>query len=229
MSTENSEKFTCPKCGEQELEDLEWGLKCRNCGFELQRSNKPRFKFTQSVILYIRSWCKYILLWIRHESKYVASLAGMTIYFIPLLSYFVIVLAICIYILWDTYHLMGGYPQIDGTFIHDILSQIILYILLLLAIMDLSALVAKQYIFRIKFKFFYIIPIPVEIKTPEDGSKEDREYLSKLIIIGVALIIMHVFHNILIGSDINCSGYLLGAAAVLIAVGVWKVLDSKGE
>jgi DNA-directed RNA polymerase subunit RPC12/RpoP len=216
MDGENSEKFLCPKCGEQELEDLGWGIKCQNCGYAMPR---PRGG--------IRTWLK-------RNSKYIPSLVGLIIYSTPILAFFLMGWVICIYILYDAYHTLCSYP--NANFIFEIVAPIILYMLLSLAILDLGSLVARQYLDKIKFKFFYCIPIP--IGTVGGGSREeDREYLSKLIVIAVVLILMHIFHKILTCPDhdielplvILITGCLFGAAAILMAVGVWKLFDSKGD
>jgi hypothetical protein len=218
MGEEDYEKFECPDCHEWELEDLGRGLKCGNCGYEVQRLSG-------------------IQLQLERQSKYLLSLFAFTIYLIPILIYFLIALAICGYMLCDTYNLLSSYRSSDE-FIAEIMSPIILYILLSLAIMDLSALVAEQYLKRISFKCFWGIPIPVDVESPppRQGLEESRRYIAKLIAISIVLILMHIFHKILACSDnidlsfaVLITGCLFGASTVLIAVGLWKILDSKGD
>ena len=173
MDEGDSEKFECPICHKLELENSERGFKCRNCGYEIQRlSGIP-------------------LQQLERQSKYFLSLFGFTIYLIPILIYFIIALAICGYMLYDTYYLLNGYHSSDE-FIAEILSPMILYILLLLAIMDLSALVSEQYLKQIHFKYFLGIPIPntVDVLSPRQKSVESRRYISKLIAISIILILI---------------------------------------
>lgn len=221
MDVENSEKFLCPKCGEQELEDVGWGLKCRNCGYELQRKpldelqRKPPVQFDTPILL----------------------LLFTVVHLIPIILYFLFALILCGYILWHTCHLFLNYSDLQDDSMITVISTIILFILLSLAIMDLNALIISQYVRRIWLekdkKIWRILPVfCMDIPDDSEAVKDDRRYIAKVIAMSVVLILMHTFYIILTHPSevyLSAGDCLLGAAAVLIAVGVWKVLDSKSD
>ncbi|KAF5418731.1 MAG: hypothetical protein C5S49_01290 [Candidatus Methanogaster sp.] len=218
MSAENSEKFLCPKCGKQELEELEWGLKCRNCGYEMRRmvTDKP--------------WSM---------PRFIRLVSLLTIYLIPVIVYSLILLVICGYMLWDIYAMLGLIWEIPG---EVLLSKMVLYIVLLLALLDFTDLISER----------FVVPLILEIigAPIDDGMRDKRNYVVTVVTMSVILILMHTFHKLFeykppdtsnwdypfVGYSLMTISFavlifacLFGAAAVLIAVGLWKMLDSKGD
>lgn len=218
MDKENSEKFLCPNCGEQELEDMGWGLKCRKCGYEVQRMaiDKP--------------WSM---------PRFIKLVPLLTIYLIPIIVYSLILLVICGYMLLDIYSMLfiGVIPG------EVMLSKMVLYIVLLLALLDFTDLIGER----------FVIPLILEIigaPISDGGVRDNRKYIVTVVTMSVILILMHTFHKLFDYKppDISDAEYLFveyslmtvsfavlifaclfGAAAVLIAVGLWKMLDSKGD
>lgn len=219
MDVKNSEKFLCPNCGEQELEDVGWGLKCRNCGYEIQIDN-PRMVQIDTPI---------------------GLVTFTVVHLIPIILYFSFALILCAYTLWYTCHLFLNYNSLLEDHVVDpmikVISTIVLFILLSLAIMDLNTLIIAQYVRRIGLKkgkkIWGILPaFCMDIPDAAEAVKDDRRYIAKVIAMSVVLILMHTFYIILTHPSevyLSAGDCLLGAAAVLIAVGVWKVLDSKSD
>ncbi|PXF56722.1 MAG: hypothetical protein C4B59_16480 [Candidatus Methanogaster sp.] len=219
MDAENSEKFLCSNCGEQELEDVGWGFKCRNCGYAIQRDNPPMVQIDTPIGLFTFT----------------------VVHLIPIILYFSFALILCGYTLWYTCHLFLNYNDLLNDPVIDpmikVISTIVLFILLSLAIMDLNTLIIAQYVRRIGLekdkKIWGILPVfCMDIPDASEAVKDDRRYIAKVIAISVVLILMHTFYIILThpsGVYLSAGDCLLGAAAVLITVGVWKVLDSKSD
>lgn len=220
MDGENSEKFLCPKCGEQELEDRGWGLKCRNCGYEIQRIaiNKP--------------WSM---------PRFVRLVPLLTIYLLPIMVYSLILLIICGYMLWSVYSMLYSIWQIPGAG-EVMLSRMVLYIVLLLALLDFTDLISERFVIPLIYE---IIGAPM----PE-GRRNNRKYVVTVVTMSVILILMHTFHKLFeyklpdfsdveypfvehsimtVSFAVLIFACLFGAATVLIAVGLWKMLDSKGD
>lgn len=225
MDVENSEKFRCPNCGGQEYEDLGWGLKCRKCGYEIQLEPLDEIQLEPHV----------------QFDTPIRLLLFTVVHLIPIILYFLFALILCGYILWHTCHLFLNYngllddPAVDPMI--KVISTIVLFILLSLAIMDLNTLIISQYVRRIWLendkKIWGILPVfCMDIPDDSEAVKDDRRYIAKVIAMSVVLILMHTFYIILThpsGVYLSAGDCLLGAAAVLIAVGVWKVLDSKSD
>ena len=202
MGDGNSKKFLCPKCGKKELENVNGGFKCRNCGYTMHE--EPRHHYLDKLQL------------------------------IPALVYGLVAFILCIYIVWDVCYFFLRFYCPNNEFMIEFISRAVLYMLLSLAILDLTALVKSQYVdpfTRIPIDESELDEKELEHKKRE-LIKDDRRYITKLITISVVLILMHIFHTILIhpdNIDISVGECIIGTAAVLVAVGVWKVLDSKSD
>lgn len=210
MGGENSKKFLCPECGKKELEDLEGGFKCGNCGYKMQR-----FVYEKELE---KPWS--IL-------QAIGRLPPIIIYVLPIITYFIVLFLICCSMVADALNLCTG-----ATITLEFLSRMVLYVIISLALLDLTSLISTQ----------YLCPISEYLKgksdtRPDDKlEKDDRRYIVKVITISVILVLMHTFHNIFKCPESMTADFavfiaacLFGAAAVLIAVGLWKVLDSKGD
>lgn len=236
MGEENSEKFLCPECGKKELEDLDWGFKCGNCGYKMRRFGEKEQPWPISkkiiALLEIVVWTPLIILFL-----------------VPLLFYFFVLFAICFYMAVDIHNIIHIYYisglNSDMELEIESLSRMVLYVVLSLALIDLTGLISEQYLVpaskhiscAIKYIWYGNCQITTSVK--ENRAKSDRRYIAKVITISVILVLMHTFYGIFDCSDniknitpafaTLISGCLFGAAAILIAVGLWKVLDSKGE
>lgn len=209
MDDENSEKFLCPKCGEHELEDLGWGLKCRNCGYAM-----PRLASIEE-----EPWS---------VSQFIKCAPLLVIYLLPIIIYSFILLVICCYTLYDICSVLYFKHE---EFEIGFLSTMVLYIILLLTLMDLT---------RIAFERF-LKPVLDDIggrpnpKSPKERRDDTRTYITTVIAMSIIFILMHTFYKMFECSNVTISfavlilACLLGAAAVLIAVGLWKKLDSESD
>lgn len=226
---ENSEKFLCPKCGKKELEDQDWGLKCINCGYIILKKKELE---DLDGGLKCRNYEYSILREKELEKPWsilqaIRRLPPIIIYLLPIITYFIVLLVICCYMIADTLNMYTSY-----TIDLESLSHMVLYVIISLALLDLTSLISTQ----------YLCPISKYLKGESDTrsdaelEKDDRRYIAKVITISVILVLMHTFHNIFkcpttMTTDfaVFIAACLFGAAAVLIAVGLWKVLDSKGD
>ncbi|MCD4791117.1 MAG: hypothetical protein K8R37_14070 [Bacteroidales bacterium] len=233
MNEEKSGNFLCPKCKKRELEYLEWGFKCKNCGYEIQKNIKKDWTISMKIraLLTTILWSPFYLF-----------------YIIPIFVYFFVLFVICGYIITDVYSIMTSSFYIFD-FSHEnndniiLLSRLILYIILSLALLDLTGLISNQYLAPAVNYFTKVIKYikygdnqtRIELSHELLKKESDRNYISKVIIISVILILMHTFYELFESPTTTFAlaalifSSLLGAAAVLIAVGLWKKYDSWTE
>jgi tRNA(Ile2) C34 agmatinyltransferase TiaS len=205
-----SERYQCPKCGEQEFEGFDWGFKCRNCGYEIQHIKELE---TGPLLKYINKPLQ-------------------AIYVLPLIVYFYILLTICGYIVWDIYSMLHSN---DMVFEISFLSRMVLYTLLSMALMDLTAIILERFVYPI----FPGLQGDYKLeRSAEEIKKEEsrtRIYITTMVTMSVILILMHTFYKIFECSEVTMSlavlimACLFGSAAVLIAIGLWKKLDSESD
>lgn len=221
MDVANSKESICPECGKPELEDVGWGFKCRSCGYEIQFDTPNQIQFDTPKQIQFDTPKRL--------------LAFIVVHGMPILLYFLFTSVLFIYLIYYTFYLFLDHPCLHDDRMIEVISRLVLFILLSLAVMDLNALIISQYVRRIWVekhkKIWGRLPVfCMDIPDAGEAIKEDRRYIAKVIAISVVLILMHTFYMILTHPSnvyLSAGECLIGAAAVLIAVGLWKVLDSK--
>lgn len=206
----NSKLVQCPNCDKYELEEFDWGIKCGNCGYEVPRIEERKI---DPLLKYIKK-------------------PLVVIYALPLIVYFSILLTICGYIIWDIYYML--YSE-NVAFESAFLSRIVLYTLLSMALMDLTVIIFERFLYPICPRLqgdYELERSPEEIKKAENSA---RVYITTLVTMSVILILMHTFYKIFECSNVTTDlamlimACLFGSAAVLIAIGLWKKLDSESN
>lgn len=204
----------CPNCNTHGLEDSGEEIKCKNCGYTIQRLIKKH---------------SHVPL---HRTLFEIFLRSpiFVIYFAPILVYSVILVAVCFFITEDVGAILSLNLYKDN--LPEIISKMILYIVVLLALMELTQLIYKQY----SDQAFNLIAaairhgnLDVEFAddTPLDKLKNNKIYTIKMITLAVIFILMHVFY-MLFDKDISMEsamlifGCMFGSAAILIAIGLWE-------
>ena len=212
------------------MEEVSWGYRCKKCGYAIQSFILLQ-RITKFVLLRIKLFLVYIQL-------------------LPIITYSIILFIVCFYILKSTLYLAGvlwSVPAIvndltNTTIISEIcvehkeltigfLSTMVLYILLLLALLDLTSLMLDRFWYPFLHKYTHEEEEPISEAEERKAAASSREYLTTVLIISIILVVMHTFYKIFECSEVTSSlaelifACLVGAAALLIAVGLWKKLD----
>jgi len=229
MGETDHKLYLCPKCGEQKLEEAGRGLKCRNCGYEIQPITGLQFAKWAHISKSV--WIQIVKVMFSLPRD-IAGILLRAIYLVPVILYSFILLAICGYAVWDISHSMVLHPPglLEVESGGALLSRMVLYIILLLALMDLTEIIVERFLHP-------IYPELIRDKESDKKKKENtRAYLTTVATISVIFILMHTFYK-LFDPDTTVDmpfavlilACLIGAAAVLIAIGLWKKLDSEND
>jgi hypothetical protein len=216
---EKCDKLICPNCKKQELRYENGHYECTDCGnviVEYGNDIVDRAKpFSVNKILFLLKLC--------------LRLPYILIYLAPAIVYILILLATCFFLLSETWNLLAE-PSIKTT--DQILGTLILFILISMALMDLTSLIFRQYIYpswdKILLAYqFETFDVPYPVIPEERLESEDKRYIIKVLTLAVIFILMHIFYEFFTGKDsieyaVLIVGSLLGCAVMLIAIKFYK-------
>jgi hypothetical protein len=211
---EENEKF-CPTCKKQELRYENGHYECTDCGNVSTIVDRAK-PFSISKVLFLLKLClriPYIL-----------------IYLAPTIVYFLILLATCYFMLSETWNLLFVEPS-NGSFVKttdQILGTFILFILISMALMELTSLISEQYLdpaaeFILRAYEFETFDVPTPKYSASQLASNDKRYTTKVLTLAVIFIVMHIFYEFFTGKDsmayaVLIVGSLLGCAVILIAI-----------
>jgi hypothetical protein len=209
----------CPKCGKDDFEDSGKAIICKNCGYIIERPTRAPRTWLSNIIIYLPLFV----------------FAGILIvpFFVYLFSGGVVLYLIATDII--TIFTSASKPNSI-----DIISKLILYLIVCLALMELTQLIYKQYL----GPAWDMIVIHLDYGEATDQIEStkienDKSYAIKVIALAVIFILMHTFYmlfnDVLITHQryteyvLLIFGCLLGSAAILIAIGYWEKNSQLGK